>query len=134
MNLPAIQTASDHPLDEEWPRWLARAAQRGSLMRIRRGCYVDAAEWAALDAGQQYRLTLRAVLSTANRTPLFAEESAAFLWGLPLPGVPSLAETIVPRGTGRRTSNGVRRIIHPAVGALQPDRGLRCDGEDPDCR
>lgn len=116
MNLPAILSAADRPLDEEWPRKLARGAQRGSLVRIRRGCYVDAVEWKTLDADQQYRLTLRAVLRTANATPLFAEESAAFLWGLPLPETPSLAETVVPQGTGRRTGNGVRRIVRPRVG------------------
>lgn len=116
MNLPAIQSASDRPLDEEWPRRLARGAKQGSLVRVRRGCYIDAVEWKALDADQQHRLTLRAVLRTANTTPLFAEESAAFLWGLPLPDTPTAVDTLVPQGSGRRTGNGVRRMVRPAIG------------------
>ncbi|GAB3548339.1 hypothetical protein GCM10027404_12060 [Arthrobacter tumbae] len=120
MNLPAIQSAADRPLDEEWPRRLARGARRGSLVRIRQGCYVDAIKWKALDANQQYRLTLRAVLRTSNTPPLFAEESAAFLWGLPLPETPTMVDTLVPRGSGRRTGNGVRRIVRPAVGPSVP--------------
>lgn len=116
MNLPAIQSAADRPLDEEWPRRLARSAQRGSLVRIRQGCYVDAVEWKALDADQQYHLRLRAVLRTSNTTPLLAEEPAAFLWGLPLPETPVMVDTLVPQGSGRRTANGVRRVVRPTVG------------------
>jgi hypothetical protein len=116
VNLPAIQSVADRPLDEEWARRLARGAQRGSLIRIRQGCYVDAVEWKSLDADQQYRMTLRAVLRTSRTPPLLAEESAAFLWGLPLPATPSAVDTFVPAGTGRRTGNGVRRTVRPAVG------------------
>lgn len=72
VNLPAIQNASDHPLDDEWARRLARGARGGSLVRIRQGCYVNASEWNALDKPQQYRLTLHAVLHTSNTPPLLA--------------------------------------------------------------
>ncbi|GAA2176753.1 hypothetical protein GCM10009784_24570 [Arthrobacter parietis] len=129
VNLPAIQSAADRSLDEDWPRRLARGARRGTLVRIRQGCYVDAVQWKALDANQQYRLTLQAVLRTSTNAPLFAEESAAFLWGLPLPETPTMVDTLVPQGSGRRTGNGVRRIVRPAVGPCVQIGGFTVTGK-----
>ncbi|MBT1002332.1 hypothetical protein KIH31_06925 [Paenarthrobacter sp. DKR-5] len=108
--LPILSAAS-RPDEEQWPRQLARRALSLELVRLRHGQYADAEAWAALDGVTRYRARLAAVSATAKAVPTFAGESAAILWGLPLPSVPSEVFVAVPRGTGRRSSNGVVRRV-----------------------
>lgn len=105
-----ILTSANKPLDEAWPRELARRAKAGELLRIRHGCYVDAFQWASLDEEQQYRGMLAATSRTARCAPLFAEESAGVLWGFPRPNLPKNVQVFVPPASGRKSGNGVRRI------------------------
>lgn len=105
-----ILSIADHPLDEAWPRQLARRAERGELIRIRLGCYVDASGWRDLDEEARYRVRVDAVRRTARREPVFGGETAGLLWGLPRPALPAKVEVVVPVATGRRSANGVSRL------------------------
>ncbi|WP_323960814.1 hypothetical protein GC088_04270 [Arthrobacter sp. JZ12] len=90
---------------------------------------MDAAEWSSLDADGQYRLILWAVSRTSKTRPLLGEESAGFLWGLPLPNTPSMVDVLVPQGSGRRSGNGVRRIVRPDVGPCAEIGGFAVTGK-----
>ncbi|GAA1119184.1 hypothetical protein [Arthrobacter flavus] len=105
-----IISIADHPLDEAWPRQLARRAERGELVRIRLGCYVDAPGWRDLDEEARYRVKVDAVRRTARREPVFGGETAGLLWGLPRPALPANVEVVVPVASGRRSANGVSRL------------------------
>ncbi|WP_299167382.1 hypothetical protein [uncultured Arthrobacter sp.] len=50
------------------------------------------------------------MILTARRTPLFGAETAGVLWGLPRPDLPRDIQVMVPVESGRKSSNGVRRI------------------------
>lgn len=105
-----ILTSAHKPLDEAWPRELARRAKAGELLRIRHGCYVDALRWSSLDEEQQYRGMLAAMTRTARCAPVFALETAGVLWGFPRAKLPKNVQVFVPPGSGRKSGNGVRRI------------------------
>lgn len=121
-----MRTSADRPYDEAWPRELSRRAKSGELLRIRHGCYVDAQSWGRLEDEERYRGMLAAMSRTARRTPLFGTETAGVFWGLPRPALPSDIQVIVPIGSGRKSSNGVRRIpCNPAlVDATEIDGNL----------
>ncbi|GAB3548086.1 hypothetical protein GCM10027404_11350 [Arthrobacter tumbae] len=122
-----IRTSADKPYEEAWPRELSRRAKSGELIRIRHGCYVDAQSWGQLEDEQRYRGMLEAMTRTARRPPLFGAETAGVLWGFPRPDLPPDIQVIVPVGSGRKSSNGVRRMTSPAgeVSAEAMDCGLR---------
>jgi hypothetical protein len=91
-------------------RMLRRARERGELVRLRRGVYVDRAEWDATGGREQHILRIRAALTAAQRPVVFAGMSAAALWGMPIEGPWPLDVTILDewRGGGR-SEPGVRR-------------------------
>lgn len=92
-------------------RELARAAQSGTLVRIRRGAYVDTEPWRDLRAEQQHLLRVAATDNAALGRPVFSHESAAAVWKIPLvggwPGKPVI--TVAP-GAGLRSNRVVSRI------------------------
>ncbi|MBE0008949.1 MULTISPECIES: hypothetical protein [unclassified Arthrobacter] len=108
--MTSIISIADHPLDAAWPRQLARRTERGELIRIRLGCYVDASNWRGLDEEARYRVRVDAVRRTARREPVFGGETAGLLWGLPRPALPAKVEVVVPVATGWRSANGVNRL------------------------
>lgn len=126
-----IRTSADKPYDESWPRELSRRAKSGELLRIRHGCYVDSRSWGRLEDEERYRGMLAAMARTARRTPLFSTETAGVLWGLPRPALPSDIQVIVPVGSGRKSSNGVRRITRDRaeVTVAEIDHGLLVTGK-----
>jgi hypothetical protein len=77
------------------------------FVRLRRGVYVRAGEWAEASVDERQRARIDAVAATWT-APFFLRESAAAVWGLPL--VEPLAETVHVEGAtdvGSRTRNGV---------------------------
>jgi hypothetical protein len=91
-------------------RTLRRACERGELVRLRRGIYVDRRRWDAADGREQHILRIRAVLAAAQRPAVLAGMSAAALWGFPIEGDWPREVTILDewRGGGR-SEPGVQR-------------------------
>lgn len=91
-------------------RWLRKEAERGRLVRVRRGVYVDAAGWAALSPDERSRLVVAAALDRAG-TPLVASHrSAAALLGIPSVGpAVEIVDVLIGRATGSRTEHGFRK-------------------------
>ena len=88
-----------------------RRGLRGSAVaRIRRGAYIDASEWATLDAAGRYRALIRATALEAIDPPVLSHYSAAVFWGLPTIGSwPSDVHMLVKRASGGRSDPGIRR-------------------------
>lgn len=64
---------------------LAASVAVRSLLRVRPGVYTDAAAWSAAHTEEQARLAASALLTASRGAPvIFAHETAAALWGLPL--------------------------------------------------
>ena len=80
---PPLPLVRSHPHDA--PR-LREAAADGLLTRLRRGSYVDSAEWVGLRRDEQARVFVREVVLRRPRDVLVSHVSAAVLWGLPLVG------------------------------------------------
>jgi hypothetical protein len=95
-------------------RPLSSAAKAGSLVRIRHGVYVDAAEWKVLNSWQQYRLRIQAAAETAVAQTTFSHHSAASWWGIPTiqRGQPIHALTTF-RGGGRSRAGVRRHLVQP---------------------
>lgn len=108
-------------------RALTSGVADGSLTLVRRGCYVDTAEWRELYAEGKQLLRVLAVAQTSPR-PLFSHISAAVLWGLPLHGqVSELVHTVVPGRQHTRTVAGVARHERRVDdGEVVEQQGLRC--------
>jgi hypothetical protein len=91
-------------------RMLRRARERGELVRLRRGVYVDRAQWDAAGSRKQHILRIRGALVAAQSPVVFAGMSAAAVWGIPIEGDWPREVTILDewRGGGR-SEPGVRR-------------------------
>jgi len=90
-------------------RRLSRAADRGSLVRLKRGAYMDAQVWAELPRHSRHLAT---VLAFARSHPgvVFSHQSAAVLHGLPLIGtIPPTVQVLAQRATGGRSEPGLHR-------------------------
>jgi hypothetical protein len=59
------------------------AAAKGELIRLRRGIYADAAEWAALTNREKYVAICRGYSASRGETPILCHQSAASIHGLP---------------------------------------------------
>lgn len=82
---------------------LSRARARGDVRRLRRGAYVGAELWSALDDDARYLLIVRAA-AAAQPDPLLSHWSAAALLGMPLVGRPRddrVHLVHAPKGGGR---------------------------------
>lgn len=89
-------------------RALSRSAERGNLVQLRRGVYVEKPSWELLPPEVQHRLRLRALLSQVDRPLVASHWSAAVLHGLPVPRARlALLDVTVPPGASR-TLAGVR--------------------------
>jgi hypothetical protein len=91
-----------------------RAAARGELVRIRRGIYARAEDWAALQPREKYVLVCRGYgLSRATR-PVLSHQSAAALWGLPHLGrQPAEVHIVTDAREASRALTGVRSHLAP---------------------
>jgi hypothetical protein len=90
-------------------RTFRRAVDRGDLVRVRRGVFLQAARWRELQPLDQYRLTIAAAVERAPAL-IVSHRSAAVLWGVPLIGaVPAEVEVLTSLGNGSRREGGFRR-------------------------
>ncbi|WP_210479155.1 hypothetical protein [Naasia sp. SYSU D00948] len=98
------------PLSIDELRSVQRDAERGRLVRLRRGVYVDADRWRAADPASRAVMQLHAYAASAPRPPTFCHESAALLLGLPLlTHDPAVIHVMAASDSGGRPSDGVRR-------------------------
>jgi hypothetical protein len=106
-------------------RPLPARAKAGTLVRIRRGVYVDAAEWKGLQSWDQYRLRIEAAAETCNGPTVFSHHSAASPWGIATieRGQPVHALTTF-RGGGRSRAGIRRHLVEPGTIDAQELDGL----------
>jgi len=91
-------------------RALRRDAERGILVRLRRGAFVTRTVWDAADPRERHLLRARAVLTAVRRPAALAGVSAAAVWGMPIDEAWPAEVTILDewRGGGR-SEPGVRK-------------------------
>jgi len=90
-------------------RTFRRAVDRGELVRVRRGVFLPAERWRALQPLDQYRLTIAAAVERAPAL-IVSHRSAAVLWGVPLVDpVPTEVEVLTSPTNGSRREGGFRR-------------------------
>lgn len=109
------------------PRAIDQAIARGQLLRLRRGVFVRPDVWVTSSRAEQHILRVAAVASAACTRPVFARESAAALWGVPLDGFPSAVVVLDRWRGGGRSEPGVVRTARGASTAVLSDRlGFAC--------
>ena len=112
-------------LRDETRQHHARAAVRGTEVRVTRGAYVSSECWAALDERARHLLTMRAVAAKRSGDTIFCHRSAAIALGLPtFGGLPDRVDVVVPRGTGGRSGRAV--IAHAS--RVEPEDRVLVDG------
>ena len=117
--LPRLDMASALARRGESSRSLQRGVSAGDFVRVRRGVYVDSAEWGGLKPRSRYLLQIAAAQATSSNRLVFSHESAAALWGIPIVGARSLLPSVTaPSADGRRTRHG---IIRHAVDLREED-------------
>jgi hypothetical protein len=128
MPAPAeVVLVSDAALGGVGRRSLARAAEAGELVRVRRGAYVRSTEWDALDPTARHLVRLHAAQACFDRPLVFSHWSAAVLLGLPaLLTSQELLHVSVPPETAR-SGSGFRHHLLPLTSedVIEVD-GLRC--------
>ncbi len=91
-------------------RALRRDAERGILVKLRRGAYVSASAWEASNSRERHLLRARAVLAVAVRPVALAGVSAAAAWGMPIDEDWPAEVTVLDEWQGGgRSEPGVRR-------------------------
>lgn len=121
MSLPRLIQASKLQSIGLNSRELAVRSNKGELIRVRRGIYVESAPWQALSLGQKYGLRAAAFGHLAGTEPVFSHQSAALLWGLWMVGTPTKLHVLTETTVGGRSRKDVSRH----VGSLTKDV-LRC--------
>ncbi|MES2169110.1 MAG: hypothetical protein V4479_00090 [Actinomycetota bacterium] len=100
-------------------RALRRDAERGILVKLRRGAYVSTSVWEASSSRERHLLRARAVLAASVRPVALAGVSAAAVWGMPIDGDWPAEVTVLDEWQGggrsepgvRRTASGFRTAI-----------------------
>ena len=91
-------------------RDLRRSAQRGDLVRVATGVYIDSVEWRAMDADARYRTQVRSAALLSSHGAQFSHDSAAALYRLPsIGGWPQLLHELTVRTPGGTSRRGIRR-------------------------
>ncbi|MFQ4147385.1 type IV toxin-antitoxin system AbiEi family antitoxin domain-containing protein [Arthrobacter sp. LAPM80] len=111
MSMPRLIVPSDLEQLGQDRRKLVDLSNKGELIRLRRGVYVNTAEWLELRPQQQYGLKALAFQQQAQRQPVFCDATAALLWGLWLVGTPQRLHVATEVTAGGRSRNGVQRHI-----------------------
>ncbi|HEX4058750.1 MAG TPA: hypothetical protein VHX87_10605, partial [Galbitalea sp.] len=105
-----LAAAAGHHLDDR--RTLIRDAERGTLVRIRRGAYVEASRWDGCSSRERHLLRIRAANAASDAPIVVARESAAALWGMPIAGsYPDDVTVLVEWPGGGSSEAGVRRTV-----------------------
>ena len=91
-------------------RDLRRSAQRGALVRVATGVYIDSVEWGAMDADARYRTQVRSAALLSSHGAQFSHDSAAALYRLPSIGSwPQQVHELTARMPGGTSRRGIRR-------------------------
>lgn len=107
-------------------RELRHEFERDALVRLRRGVYVLAAEWAALGEDKRYLLRIRAYAAVAEGAAVYSHFSAAALWGLPVVGAwPTEIHLTASAAAGGRSRHGVVRHSQEHSVDVVEHEGLR---------
>jgi hypothetical protein len=97
-----------HLSDDSRP--LRRDTERGLLVALRRGAYVERSVWDAASQRERHILRARAALAAAQNTTTLAGVSAAAVWGMPIGGDWPTEVTLLDRWRGGgRSEPGVRK-------------------------
>lgn len=108
--LPRLQTASALARSGESSRSLQRGVGAGELVRVRRGVYVNSAEWGGLKPRSRHLLQIAATQASSGNRLVFSHESAAVIWGIPIVGARSVLPSVTaPTADGRRSKHGIIR-------------------------
>lgn len=78
-----VDRIRDH-LDD--PRSLRKGVDRGELIKLRRGAFVEAAFWRGQSPRQQHILRAQAVIAASKSHLILCGVSAAAVWGMPIEG------------------------------------------------
>ncbi|CAN5341051.1 hypothetical protein BH11ACT2_BH11ACT2_10900 [soil metagenome] len=105
-----ILHSSDYLRTHKDIRDLTTAVNRGQLVKLRRGAYADAGEWADLDERGKHLLRVRAVLAAAREERPLAGFSAAAVWKMWVSEFPADVTLLDRWKGGGRSEPGVRRI------------------------
>lgn len=92
-------------------RQLPSAVKAGTLVRIRQGVYIDAAEWKALRPWDQYRVRIQAAAETCVSPTVFSHHSAACSWGIPTINRRQPIHALTTYRGGGRSRAGIRRHL-----------------------
>ena len=130
MVLPAsLILVAAAPLSGLDRRALARDAEAGRLVRVRRGAYVQRDEWDRLDEAGRHRLMAHAAQAQFARPLVFSHWTAAALLGLPT-FVERLARvhvTVPPDGIRGAAGLAEHALPLPESDVIEVE-GLRCTG------
>lgn len=111
-------------------RVLQNLVNRGELLSIAKGMYVDRRRYEALDPWSRYRVR-SAAFTVRSPGSMASEWSAAILLGLPTwgapPELPTIARAGPPAGGTTRTPNGRGRHL-PAPQKSTSAHGVPCSG------
>jgi hypothetical protein len=89
------------------------------MIRVRRGVYFSAAEWARLDGRRRHLLSVIAVMQQGRSPALVSGPSAGALWGLPFASEwPADVSLLVPMANGGSSEPGVRRSVASTSSAV----------------
>ncbi|MEY2848739.1 MAG: hypothetical protein RI885_1404 [Actinomycetota bacterium] len=103
-------------------RALARDVDRGLLVKLRRGAFVESSVWESSSLRDRHILRVRAVVSAAQRPVIVAGLSAAALWGMPIDGDWPTDVTLLDQWKGGgRSEPGVRRTASGFVTATSTE-------------
>ena len=119
MNTPRLISAAQYDRCGRDRRKLATRQQRGELVRVRRGIYVETAEWKNLSGKERYGLRALACAQLAVREPVFCHATAALLWGLWVVGTPQKLHSVTEVTSSGRSSNGIVRHIGSRTEGIQ---------------
>jgi len=110
-----IRTPAEDPLDSKLSRDLLRQFRSGTLVRLRRASYIAQSTWLSMDEIPRHLARMHAIDAAANSRPVFAAESAALLWGLPVQSIPERVQINVPPGSGQRSRGPAVRRQFPQL-------------------
>lgn len=96
------------------PREVDRSIRRGQLVRLRRGAFARAELWTSMPESGKHLLRVAAVAAAARSRPVFARNSAAALWGMPLDEFPTAVVILDRWRGGGRSEPGVIRTARGA--------------------
>jgi hypothetical protein len=88
---------------------LRRAIERQELIRVHRGAYAHAKEWAGLPTSERYVWKVVGAVAASRTAPIISHLSAAAVHGAPIIGRPSDVHVLATFAAGTRTEHGFRK-------------------------